>query len=78
MSPLPAGREASPSIGAARYQRHRPERTILLPACPGYHPVFKVHLAVQGSELPGYFEHVEQEFEDYHKCGRLAAFARDF
>lgn len=27
-----------------------------------------IHLAAQGSVLPGY---VEQEFEDYLKCGRL-------
>lgn len=28
----------------------------------------KTHLAAQGATLPGY---VEQEFEDYLKCGRL-------
>jgi hypothetical protein len=30
--------------------------------------VLKDHLAAQGMTLPGY---VEQEFEDYLKCGRL-------
>jgi hypothetical protein len=29
MLPSPTGREASPGSGAARYERHRPERTIL-------------------------------------------------
>jgi hypothetical protein len=33
-----------------------------------YYPVFKAHLLAQGTVLPGY---VEQEFEDYLKCGRL-------
>ncbi len=33
-----------------------------------YYPALKAHLAVQGAALPGY---VEQEFEDYLKCGRL-------
>jgi len=68
MLPLPAGREASPDSGAARYERHRPERTLLYQLVQEYYPAFKVHLAAQGTALPGY---VEQEFEDYLKCGRL-------
>jgi ribosomal protein S27E len=68
MLPLPAGREASAGVGAARYERHRPERTLLYQLVQEYYPAFKAHLAEQGGELPGY---VEQEFEDYLKCGRL-------
>jgi ribosomal protein S27E len=68
MLPLPAGREASPGGGAARYEPHRPERTLLYQLVQEYYPAFKAHLADQGGELPGY---VEQEFEDYLKCGRL-------
>ena len=33
-----------------------------------HYPVFTVHLAEQGRVVPGY---VQQEFEDYLKCGRL-------
>ena len=68
MLPLPAGREASPDSGAARYERHRPERTLLYQLVQEYYPAFKAHLAAQGTAVPGY---VEQEFEDYLKCGRL-------
>ena len=68
MLPLPAGREASSGFGAARYERHRPERTLLYQLVQEYYPAFKAHLADQGSELPGY---VEQEFDDYLRCGRL-------
>jgi len=68
MLPLPAGREAGSGVGAARYERHRPERTLLYHFVQEYYPAFKTHLAEQGSELPGY---VEQEFGDYLKCGQL-------
>ena len=33
-----------------------------------YYPAFKAYLAAQGDALPGY---VEQELDDYLKCGRL-------
>jgi hypothetical protein len=68
MLPSPAGREASPGIGAPPYVRHRPERTLLYQLVEEYYPAFKAHLAGQGADLPGY---VQQEFEDYLKCGRL-------
>jgi len=29
MLPLPAGREARSGVGAARYERHRPKRTLI-------------------------------------------------
>jgi ribosomal protein S27E len=65
---LPAGREASAGVAAARYERHRPERTLLYQLVEEHYPALKVHLAAQGSTLPGY---VEREFEDYLACGRL-------
>ena len=62
------GRDVSSSVGAPVYVRHRPERTLLYQLVQEYYPAFKAHLAAQGRALPGY---VEQEFEDYLKCGRL-------
>ena len=67
MLPLPAGRVAGPGVAAPVYTRHRPERTLLYQLVQEYYPAFKAHLAAQGTVLPGY---VEQEFEDYLKCGR--------
>jgi ribosomal protein S27E len=68
MLPLPAGREASQGGGAARYERHWPERTLLYQLVQEYYFALKAHLAAQGTALPGY---VEQEFEDYLSRGRL-------
>jgi hypothetical protein len=68
MLPSPAGREASPGIGAPPYVRHRPERTLLYQLVEKYYPAFQAHLAVQATDLP---ECVQQEFEEYLKCGRL-------
>ena len=68
MEPLPAGRDASSGVGVPPYVRHRPGRTLLYQLAAEYYPAFKAHLAAQGNALPGY---VEQEFEDYLKCGRL-------
>ena len=50
------------------YERHCPEYTLLCQLVEEYYPAFKAHLEVQGTALPHY---VEQEFEDYLKCGRL-------
>ena len=68
MLPLPVGREASAGVVASRYERHRPERTLLYQLVEEHYPALKVHLAAQGSTLPGY---VEREFDEYLKCGRL-------
>ena len=68
MLPFSAGRVASSGIGAPPYVRHRPGRTLLYQLVEEYYPAFKAHLASQGTDLAGY---VEQEFEDYLKCGRL-------
>jgi len=53
---------------AGRYQRHRPEQTLLYRIVDEYYPAFAAHLEEQGRELPGY---VQREFEDYLKCGHL-------
>ena len=68
MLPSPAGKEASSGGGAPPYVRHRPGRFLLYQLVEEYYPAFKAHLAAQDNALPGY---VEQEFEDYLKCGRL-------
>ena len=63
-----AARMASRERDAGRYQRHRPEQTLLYQIVDEYYPAFAAHLAEQGRGLPGY---VQREFEDYLKCGRL-------
>ncbi len=68
MLPLPAGREASGGVGEFVYERHRPERTLLYQLVEEHYPALKDHLLAKGTALPGY---VEQEFEDYLRCGRL-------
>jgi ribosomal protein S27E len=50
------------------YQRHRPERTLLYQIIEQHYPEFRDIMAAQGRTLP---LHVQQEFDDYLKCGRL-------
>jgi ribosomal protein S27E len=59
--------EAAPE-GPGRYQRHRPEQTLLYQIITQYYPAFLTQLAAEGRTLPKY---VRREFEDYFKCGRL-------
>ena len=69
MTPLLAGKDAS--AGAARageYARHRPEQTLLYQLVEQYYPAFVAHLAARERTLPS---HVQREFADYLKCGRL-------
>jgi len=68
MPQVAAARTADREGDAGRYQRHRPENTLLYQIVDEYYPAFTAHLAEQGRELPGY---VQREFEDYLKCGRL-------
>jgi len=68
MSPTLAGATAERVGGAAPYQRHWPERTLLYQIVEQYYPVFVAHMAQQERPLPDY---VQQEFEDYLRCGRL-------
>jgi len=63
-----AARTATRERDTGRYQRHRPEQTLLYRIVEEYYPAFTAHLAEQGRELPGY---VQREFEDYLRCGRL-------
>ncbi|MCU7850225.1 MAG: IS91 family transposase [Candidatus Thiodiazotropha sp. (ex Lucinoma kastoroae)] len=54
--------------GRYRYQRHRPEQTLLYQIVDEYYPAFAALMAEQGKELPSY---VQREFEEFLKCGRL-------
>lgn len=53
-----------------RYQRRRPERTLLYQLVAKHYPRFIEPLADQGRSLPDY---VRREFEDFLKCGILEA-----
>ena len=66
--PHTAARMATRERDAGRYQRHRPEQTLLYRIVDEYYPAFTAHLAEQDKDLPDY---VHREFEDYLKCGRL-------
>jgi len=61
MLQLPTGREASLGEGALRYERHRPELTLLYQLVQEYYPAFEAHWAAEGRVLP---EYVRGEFED--------------
>jgi hypothetical protein len=50
------------------YKRHRPEQTLLYHITEWHYPVFRDVMVAQGKDLP---LHVQQEFADYLKCGRL-------
>ncbi|MEF4024299.1 MULTISPECIES: transposase zinc-binding domain-containing protein, partial [unclassified Acinetobacter] len=66
--PQVAARMASRDENTGRYQRHRPEQTLLYRIVEEYYQTFAAHLAEQGKELPGY---VQREFEEFLQCGRL-------
>jgi len=63
-----AGREAVLGAEAHRYERHRPEQTLLYQLVEEHYPAFVAALAAEGREVPAY---VAREFEEYLKCGRL-------
>jgi hypothetical protein len=65
--PHVAARMASGDEDTGRYQRHRPEQTLLYQIVDEYYPAFAALLAERGKELPGY---VQREFEGFLKCGR--------
>ena len=50
------------------YRRHRPEQTLLYQIIERHYPEFRDVMVMQGKSLP---QHVQQEFADYLKCGRL-------
>jgi hypothetical protein len=66
--PYAAARTATRDEDAGRYQRHRPEQTLLYRIVEEYYPAFAAHLAERGRVLPAY---VQRDFDDYLKCGRL-------
>ena len=68
MSPTLAEASAERDGCATPYQRHRPERTLLYQIVEQHYPAFVTHMAQQERPLPDY---VQQEFEDYLRCGRL-------
>ena len=68
MLQLPAGREASRGERVPRYERHRPEQTLLYQLVEEYYPAFEAQWAAEGRVLPYY---VRQEYDEYLKCGRL-------
>ena len=68
MSPTLAEASAERDGCATPYQRHRPERTLLYQIVEQHYPAFVAHMAEQERPLPDY---VQQEFEDYLRCGRL-------
>ena len=68
MLQLPAGKEASRGERVPRYERHRPEQTLLYQLVEEYYPAFEAQWAAEGRVLPDY---VRQEFDEYLKCGRL-------
>jgi ribosomal protein S27E len=68
MSPTLAQARTERDRCATPYQRHRPERTLLYQIVEQHYPAFVAHMAQQERPLPDY---VQQEFEDYLRCGRL-------
>jgi ribosomal protein S27E len=54
--------------GTVKYERHKPEQTLLYQIIEKYYPQFLSHMGKQDKYLPKY---VRSEFEAYLKCGRL-------
>ena len=67
MLPFSADRSANSGVDASPYVRLRPEHTLLYQFVEEYYPAFK-GIDAAGTALLG---KVEQEFEEYLKCGRL-------
>ena len=68
MSTALAAGIAAPAAESGRYVRHRPETTLLYRIVQRHYPLFVAQLAREGRPLP---DHVQREFEDYLRCGRL-------
>jgi hypothetical protein len=58
----------SESMDVPVYARRRPESTLLYQIVERHYPRFLQALGTSGRSLP---RHVQREFEDYLKCGRL-------
>jgi ribosomal protein S27E len=61
-----AARQFAPA--KSHYRRHQPEQTLLYQLVDKHYPAFLEHQAAKGRPLPA---HVQQEFTDFLKCGRL-------
>jgi len=68
MSIIGTARNACADQGAFRYQRRRPEKTLLYQLVSKQYPDFRRQMVEECRALPDY---VQREFEDYLKCGRL-------
>jgi hypothetical protein len=58
----------SPQYPAPRYERHRPEATLLYQLVERHYAAFVEALGARGRTLPAY---VQEEFAAYLRCGRL-------
>jgi hypothetical protein len=54
--------------GTVKYERHKPEQTLLYQIIEKYSPHFLSHMRQKNKYLPKY---VRSEFEEYLKCGLL-------
>jgi len=63
-----AAARLQPRPDAPRYERHRPEATLLYQLVERHYPAFVAALGTRGRTLPAY---VHDEFAAYLKCGRL-------
>jgi len=62
MLQLLAGKDASEDKRSVRFERHRPELTLLYRLVEQYYPDFEAQWASEGRVLPDY---VRQEFDEY-------------
>jgi hypothetical protein len=68
MAAVRPGKDAGRSASAVRYQRHRPEETLLYQLVADLWPHFEAQMEQEGRPLP---EFVREEFEAFLACGRL-------
>ena len=68
-APTPSSPSCPPATpGVLRYQRHRPEDSVLYALVEQHRPAFQRSLAERERPLPGF---VLDEFRRYLACGRL-------
>jgi hypothetical protein len=63
-----ADADDAPPGAPGRYERHRPEHTLLYQVVAQHYPAFLARLSAERCTLPRY---VQREFEAYLKCGLL-------
>ena len=62
------GTSPAAQANARRYQRHRPEQTLLYRIVEEHYTAFVAQMACEGRPLPYY---VQREFDEFLRCGRL-------